>query len=97
MLRIPCPVCGLRDHSEFTYRSGISPDKQRPSEDETNIELWCDYLFIPTNPRGVHREYWHHAYGCRQWLVVERNTLNHEIAGAVLARHADPELPEDGT
>ena len=25
------------------------------------------------------REYWHHGGGCRAWLVVDRDTLTHEI------------------
>jgi sarcosine oxidase subunit delta len=31
-------------------------------------------------------EYWHHSGGCRSWLVVERNTLTHEIFGSQTAR-----------
>ncbi len=88
MLRIPCPICGLRDHTEFLYQSGVSPDKQRPAESDADMDRWCEYVFLPTNPRGAHREYWLHVMGCRQWLIVERNTLTHEITGAVLARDA---------
>ena len=24
-------------------------------------------------------EYWHHAAGCRRWLVVTRDTVTHEV------------------
>ena len=31
-----------------------------------------DYVYLRDNPRGPLREYWHHAGGCRRWLVVTR-------------------------
>ncbi len=62
-----------------------------PAPDETNADVWFDFVFLRDNPRGPHREYWHHVQGCRQWLVVERDTLTHKIGGAVLARDAATE------
>ena len=38
------------------------------------------------NPAGLHREFWQHVTGCRQWLVVERDTRNHAIASVDFAR-----------
>jgi sarcosine oxidase subunit delta len=89
MLRINCPICGLRDETEFSY--GGDATVVRPAPDETNADVWFDFVFLRDNPRGPHREYWHHAKGCRQWLVVERDTLTHKIGGAVLARDAATE------
>jgi sarcosine oxidase subunit delta len=80
-----CPVCGLRDETEFTY--GGDATVVRPAPDETAPDVWLDYVFIRDNPRGLHKEFWHHVQGCRQWLVVERNTLTHEIGTVDLARH----------
>lgn len=84
MLRITCPVCGLRDETEFTY--GGDASIERPAMDETDPQIWHDYVFIRDNPRGAHREYWHHVQGCRQWLVLDRDTVTHEIGGCQLAR-----------
>ncbi|MER8543332.1 sarcosine oxidase subunit delta [Mesorhizobium sp. M1334] len=84
MLRIPCPVCGLRDETEFNY--GEDASVRRPDMDETDQKIWHDYVFIRDNPRGPHKEYWHHVSGCRQWIVVDRDTLTHEIFGSALAR-----------
>jgi heterotetrameric sarcosine oxidase delta subunit len=84
MLRFRCPVCGLRDETEFVF--GGDATVRRPAHAETDIEAWYDFVFLRDNPRGAHREYWHHAQGCRQWLVVERDTLMHAIGHAVLAR-----------
>jgi len=84
MLRIDCPVCGLRDQTEFTY--GGDATRRRPPLDETDPTVWHDFVFLRLNPRGPHREYWHHALGCRHWLVVERDTLSHVIGRCRLAR-----------
>jgi len=69
---IPCPVCGLRDQSEFTY--GGDATIVRPELADTNAARWADYVYDRRNPRGPHQEYWHHIHGCRTWLIVERNT-----------------------
>jgi len=86
MIRINCPVCGLRNETEFTY--GADATVKRPAMDEQETGPWLDYVFNRDNPRGWHKEYWHHVQGCRQWLVLERNTLTHEIRGCRLAREA---------
>lgn len=88
MLRILCPVCGLRDETEFDY--GGDATVKRPAQDNTDSSAWHDYVFIRDNPRGAHHEYWHHVQGCRQWVVVERDTLTHKIGETTLARQARP-------
>ena len=84
MLRIHCPVCGTRDETEFTY--GGDATKRRPEMDSNDTAAWLDYVFDRGNPRGPHKEFWHHSMGCRQWLIVERDTLTHEFASSTLAR-----------
>lgn len=86
MLRIDCPVCGLRDESEFTY--GGDASAALPSISDASPERWCEAVFVRENPRGAHRELWHHDLGCRQWLIIERDTLTHEIGACRLAREA---------
>jgi methylglutamate dehydrogenase subunit B len=84
MLRLDCPVCGLRDETEFVY--GGDATIVRPPLDEGEPSVWLDYVFLRDNPRGAHREYWHHVLGCRQWIIQERNTLTHERSGCQLAK-----------
>jgi len=84
MLRITCPVCGTRDETEFTY--GGDAAVRRPDMDNPDTPTWLSYVFNRENPRGPHKEFWHHALGCRQWLIVERDTLTHEIGDCTLAR-----------
>ena len=35
--------------------------------------------FLRENVRGMQAETWHHVNGCRMWLIVERDTMTHEI------------------
>lgn len=82
-MRIPCPHCGERGSEEFAYRGAAG--LARP-EAGAPLKAWHEYVHLRANPAGVHRELWHHAYGCRRWLTVTRNTRTHEIFGAEDAR-----------
>ena len=79
-MRIPCPFCGERDSAEFVYRGDAGP--VRPADDERMF----DYVYPRDNPAGPMREHWYHAQGCRNWLVVVRDTVTHEISGSMFAR-----------
>lgn len=83
MIRIRCPFCGERDHSEFRYGGDASI---RYPELDAPIERWHDAVYMRENICGPQRETWQHVHGCRQWLVVERSTVTHEIT-AVSAAH----------
>ena len=76
MIRISCPYCGTRDHSEFTY--GGDGSFTYPALDAP-MQEWHDAVFLRENKFGVQTETWHHLYGCRMWLFVERDTKTHEI------------------
>ena len=76
MLRIQCPFCGLRDHSEFSYGSDASVEY--PPLD-CSQEAWHDAVFQRENIDGIQFETWQHTLGCRMWIVVERNTRTHDI------------------
>ncbi len=56
----------------------------RPAEDSDAAD-WDAYLHLRDNPAGATRELWRHENGCGAWLVVERDTLTHAIAGSRLA------------
>jgi heterotetrameric sarcosine oxidase delta subunit len=79
-MRLTCPYCGERDAAEFVYRGDAAPTRPQ-SEDGV-----FDYVYLRENPAGPLREHWYHAQGCRNWIVVTRDTLTHAIFGAVLAR-----------
>ena len=90
-MRIPCPLCGLRDRREFYYYG--ADDYLRRPEEGAAPEAWDDYLHLRDNPAGVTRDLWYHETGCTSWLVVTRNTVTHEILGAELVAGAGEDKP----
>jgi len=81
MLLIPCPHCGPRDYTEFTY--GGDASVRRPSNPYTlSDETWAAYVYLRDNPRGEHDELWQHSSGCRRWITVRRNTYTHDVVAS---------------
>ncbi len=91
MIRIPCPWCGPRDHSEFVYVGDAT--KRRP-DDGADGGAWFDFVYVRDNPRGPHLEYWRHAQGCGAFVKVLRDTATHEVLAA--GRPEDDLAPAGG-
>ncbi len=92
MLVLPCPWCGERLETEFSFGG----DAARPMPALAGPDAaaaWRTYVYDRANPSGPHREYWHHTAGCRRWLIVERDTRDHRIVSAVDARGAHGTRP----
>lgn len=89
MMLIPCPYCGPRDVTEFSY--GGDADVRQPLADASEAE-WAAYLYLRDNPCGAHEEFWQHSAGCRRWICVRRNTLTHDVLGSAPARSAPKAL-----
>lgn len=80
MLLIHCPWCGDRAETEFSF--GGEADIVRPLAPENLSDReWGDYVFMRHNARGVHREQWLHAHGCRRWFIAERDTVTYAFKG----------------
>jgi sarcosine oxidase, subunit delta len=95
MLVITCPWCGPRDETEFAY--GGEAHIARPLEPEKlTDEQWGDYLFMRRNPKGRHLEQWGHAFGCRRWFNVERDTVTYAITGSYKPGEEAPGGPMPG-
>ena len=78
MLMIPCPWCGERAETEFTY--GDDGTLERPEDPGAGSDgQWIDYLYMRDNPRGPHVELWYHGAGCRRWFKARRDTRTHRI------------------
>ena len=88
-MRIPCPLCGSRDRREFSVM-GAQDYLHRPAPDAPP-EAWDNHLHLRDNPAGPTQELWYHEAGCGAWLVIDRNTVTHEIAAVALV--ADRERP----
>ena len=76
---IPCPYCGPRDVREFTYKGAALLDRPAPDAGEA---AWDDFVHLRDNPAGRTRDLWHHGGGCSAWVVVERDTVSHEVFGS---------------
>ncbi|HEY0747879.1 MAG TPA: sarcosine oxidase subunit delta [Steroidobacteraceae bacterium] len=84
-MRIPCPFCGERDLSEFSY---LGDAARQPDLGADLAEPLFKAVYLRDNPAGPHEELWQHLFGCRSWLIVTRNTVTHEILAATLAQQA---------
>jgi heterotetrameric sarcosine oxidase delta subunit len=81
VLSIPCPWCGPRDETEFSY--GGQAHVAYPGEPSTVDDSgWAAYLFFRENPRGWFAERWMHRAGCQRWCNVVRHTVTYEIAAS---------------
>jgi methylglutamate dehydrogenase subunit B len=79
-MRIDCPHCGERDVREFSYLGDASVQRPDPQAADA-LERFISYVYFRDNPAGLHRELWYHG-ACQAWLVVTRDTRNHEITAA---------------
>ena len=83
-MRIPCPYCGSRSNDEFTVMGDAAAYMARPSDN--TLAAFHDYAYLRDNIAGEHRELWYHSAGCKQWLIVRRNTLTHGVLEVTSAR-----------
>jgi heterotetrameric sarcosine oxidase delta subunit len=70
-LLVPCPNCGLREFTEFSYGGETNG---RPEPDAPSEKL-ADYLFVRRNAAGSQQEWWYHRAGCRSWFLARRDTV----------------------
>ena len=74
-IRLTCPNCGARSVEEWVH--GEIFDVPPHIDDPDQREL--DRSFMHNNPEGPVREAWFHAYGCRRWLAITRDTTSDEV------------------
>lgn len=95
MLLIECPFCGPR--AEIEFHCGGEAHIARPADpDALSDAQWADYLFMRTNPRGVHYERWWHRHGCRRWFNLARHTATDRILAVYPAGAPRPSLEREG-
>jgi len=94
MLLIPCPHCGPRAETEFSY--GNEAHIARPKDPESiGDREWADYVFLRSNTKGVFFERWVHTHGCRRWFNVARNTVTYEILAVYAMGEAPPQIADE--
>jgi sarcosine oxidase, subunit delta len=89
MLLIPCPHCGIRPESEFRYAG--EAHVARPAQPAAlNDRDWAEYLYMRSNPRGLHYERWRHIHGCARYFNAVRHTLSDRIVATYKAGDPRP-------
>ena len=90
---IDCPYCGPRPEPEFHY--GGQAHIARPEDPSAlSDDDWADFLFMRKNSKGLLRERWMHASGCRRWFNAIRDTVSYKFHGVYKVAEAPP--PIDG-
>jgi heterotetrameric sarcosine oxidase delta subunit len=72
-IKIPCPTCGPRDQTEFTFGGELRPlSAATPDEEFARV-------YLRENAAGAQDERWFHLFGCRRWLTVRRDTTTNRF------------------
>jgi len=74
-LAIPCPRCGTRSVHEFVHGEIRRSPEHLTDPDERDLDL----AFMHDNREGVVAERWFHAWGCRHWIDLRRDTTTDRI------------------
>ncbi len=91
MLLIPCPYCGERPELEFRY--GGEAHVARPAKpDDMSDEDWGGFLYMRSNPKGLHAERWRHAHGCGRFFNAVRDTTTDKFLAIYKTGEARPEI-----
>jgi sarcosine oxidase subunit delta len=90
MLLIPCPHCGPRPETEFRYagEAHVARPQDPMSVDDRG---WSDFLYMRTNPKGLHYERWRHNYGCARYFNAVRHTVSDRIVATYKSGEAQPD------
>ena len=79
MLLIHCPYCGM-ERPEIEFRYGGEAHIARPTEPAAvNDAEWGDFLYMRSNPKGIHVERWRHIHGCGRFFNSVRDTVSDRI------------------
>lgn len=87
MQLFPCPFCGNRAETEFTY---CAEPRERPEPaGEVSDARWAGYLFENRNPKGATREIWLHQT-CGEFFALDRDTVTHAVTASHSLRKDKP-------
>ena len=93
MLLIRCPYCEM-DRPELEFRYAGEAHVARPAEPMTVTDAdWSAFLYIRTNPKGLHAERWRHIHGCGRFFNAVRDTVSDRFLTTYKAGERRPEPP----
>jgi sarcosine oxidase subunit delta len=92
MLVIRCPYCAMeRPETEFRYAG--EAHIARPSDPVALSDAqWTDFLYMRTNPKGLHTERWRHLHGCGRFFNAVRDTVSDAFLLTYEAGQPRPDL-----
>jgi sarcosine oxidase subunit delta len=92
MLLIHCPYCDdTLPELEFAYAG--EAHIARPTDPMSlSDEEWRDFLYIRSNPRGLHAERWRHIHGCGRFFNALRDTVSDKFSSTYKAGKPRPDL-----
>jgi sarcosine oxidase subunit delta len=93
MLLIACPYCGTRPELEFRY-AGEAHIARAEDPSLLDDEAWSAYLYVRSNPKGLHAERWQHVHGCNRFFNALRDTTSDAFAATYLIGAPRPHLPQ---
>ena len=92
MLLIRCPYCEM-DRPELEFRYGGEAHVARAQDPSAlSDEAWADFLYMRSNPKGLHAERWRHANGCGRFFNAVRHTVSDRILVTYKAGESKPDL-----
>jgi sarcosine oxidase, subunit delta len=91
MLLIKCPYCAMeRPETEFRY-AGEAHIVRPADPSSVGDTEWAEYLYMRTNPKGLHAERWRHIHGCARFFNAMRDTVSDTIVVTYRAGQPRPE------
>lgn len=92
MLLIRCPYCVMeRPEIEFRYAGEAHLSRVADASRLSDAE-WADFLYMRSNPKGLHLERWRHLHGCGRFFNAVRHTVSDRILATYKAGEAKPDL-----
>jgi heterotetrameric sarcosine oxidase delta subunit len=79
MIAIDCPVCGLRESSEFQWWGEIGEAGETSPVATADLRGARRAHYLQVNAPGWMLERWLHAAGCGRFIVVERHRTSNRI------------------
>ncbi len=92
MLLIKCPYCAMeRPEIEFRYAGEAHLTRPADASHLSDAE-WADFLYMRTNPKGLHVERWRHVHGCGRFFNAVRHTVSDRILATYKVGEPRPAL-----
>ena len=77
MQYFPCPFCGPRPETEFTFVTEAGKPRPEPAAEVSDAQ-WAAYLHLNHAPKGRSEEIWLHLT-CGDYFWMARDTVTRDV------------------